>query len=178
MLDPRDLRLTEPHIHPLMTLVDGLRARGLNVPNFDPNDGGINAKALFLLESPGPRAVVSGYVSRDNPDPSARNLGKALDYAGFKRSDVTIWNVVPYCVSSIDQNRNASTQQIIASAPDTQAFINLMPQLRVIVFCGRRAAKAKPQLRLSPFAKSPTPVHKRTIKNIARMTSLQNFKWL
>src|SRR3982074_2124679 len=58
------------------------------------------------------RAVVSGFVSRDNPDPSAKNMGKVLDAAGFARWDVFLWNVVPYCVSTETQNRNATAAHI------------------------------------------------------------------
>jgi hypothetical protein len=143
-------RLDEPHVVPLTRFVAGLRARGLSVPNVDPDDGGVDARALFLLESPGPKAVNSGFVSRTNPDPSARNMGLALDAAGFDRKEVVIWNVVPQCISTIDENRNASPREIAAAAPDTQAFIDLLPNLRVVVFCGRKAQQARPGLRFRP----------------------------
>ena len=147
-MDPREDRLAEPHVRPLMALVHGLRARGLEVPNVDPNDGGANATALFLLESPGPRAVTSYFVSRDNPDPSAKNLSVELDIAGFARAEVLLWNVVPHCVSTKEQNRNASPAQVREAIPDTQAFLDCLPALRVVVFCGRRAQRAQQLLRL------------------------------
>lgn len=75
-MDYRDKLLAEPHIIPLMDLVYSLNARGFATPNVDPNDGGVNARALFLLESPGPRAVGTGYISQDNPDASAANCAK------------------------------------------------------------------------------------------------------
>jgi hypothetical protein len=78
-LDTREDRLNDPHVRALMDLVRDLRSRGLDVPNVDPNDGGVNAQVLILLETPGPKAVASRFVSRDNPDPSARNLGRVLD---------------------------------------------------------------------------------------------------
>lgn len=56
-LDPRDAHLNDENVPELMRLVRSLRARSLETPNVDPNDGGVNAPALFLLESPGPRAV-------------------------------------------------------------------------------------------------------------------------
>jgi hypothetical protein len=67
-----------------MEVIDRIRKRGLQVPNVDPNDGGIGATVLLLLESPGPRAVASSFVSRDNPDASARNMGCELERAGFQ----------------------------------------------------------------------------------------------
>jgi uracil-DNA glycosylase len=92
--DPSEAQLHDGHVLPLMNVVRDLRAQGLIVPNVDPNDGGMNARVLVLLETPGPKAVASGFVSRDNPDPTARNLGLVLDEAGLLRSDVVIWNVV------------------------------------------------------------------------------------
>jgi hypothetical protein len=71
-IDARLQMLDQEHVAPLTKLIRGLCARGLRVPNVDPLDGGINARALFLLESPGPKAVRSGFISHDNPDPSAR----------------------------------------------------------------------------------------------------------
>lgn len=154
-VDPREHHLDDPHMRPLMDLVRELRSRGLDTPNIDPNDGGVNARALFLLETPGPRAVGSGFVSRDNPDLSARNIGWALDGAGFARTDVLLWNVVPYYVSSIDQNRNVTTPQIRNAISDLQAFVDRLPSLSVVIFCGRKAQKAKPHLRF--------PAHVRTL---------------
>ena len=131
-----------------MDLVISMRARGLNIPNVDPFDGGVSARALFLLETPGPRAVGTGFVSRDNPDPSAKNIGTALDDAAFLRSEIVLWNVVPHCVSTVDKNRNVTSAQIRDAMPDTQAFVDCLSNLKVIVLCGRRAQKVAPLLQL------------------------------
>ena len=125
-----------------MRVVEGMRSRGLIVPNVDPNDGGVRARVLFLLETPGPRAVGTAFVSRENPDPSAKNMGQALERTGFSRSEVVIWNVVPFCVSTVDENRNVSGAQIRAAVADTQAFMDCLPNLAVTVFCGRSAQRA------------------------------------
>lgn len=148
MSDSRVNLLPASHMCPLMQLIKQWRSEGLEVPNPDPNDGGVNAKALFLLESPGPKAVGSQFISRDNPDPSARNLGVSLALSGIARSDSLIWNVVPYCVSTINSNKNASPAQIRSAIPYTQDFIDLLTNLRAIVFCGRRAQIARPLLKL------------------------------
>ena len=147
-MDERDRRLNEPHVAPLMELVLSLRSRGFNTPNIDPNDGGVNARALFLLESPGPRAVGTGYISQDNPDQSARNMRGALHNAGLDRQGILLWNVVPYNVSSVLKNRNASSKQILDAIPETQAFLDRIPKLKAIVFGGRKAALAKAKLQL------------------------------
>jgi uracil-DNA glycosylase len=140
--DTRETRLDEPHVRPLMDLVRGLQARGYDVPNVDPCDGGIAARALFLLETPGPRAVGTRFVSRDNPDLSAKNIGKALADAQLGRADTLLWNVVPYCISTVDRNANASMAQIRAAAPSVQNFIDALPCLAVVVFCGGSAQRA------------------------------------
>jgi hypothetical protein len=70
-LDHREARLNEPHVLPLMELVRKLRKRLADiaktngdldppgVPNVDPNDDGVNARALFFLATPGQRRVRS-----------------------------------------------------------------------------------------------------------------------
>src|SRR6476646_8560373 len=73
----RKAQLHEPHIAPLTAFVEKLRAQvgtGVSIPNFDPWDGGIDAEILYLLEAPGPKAVLTGFVSRNNPDESAKNF--------------------------------------------------------------------------------------------------------
>jgi uracil-DNA glycosylase len=131
-----------------MLLIKGLRVRGLTVPNIDPNDGGLNARALFLLETPGPMGVKFGFVSRDNPSPASRNMVSAFESAGLLRNQTLLWNVVPYYISTVDKNGNATNAQVLAAVPDTQAFIDGLPRLRVVVFCGRKAQRAMEHLRL------------------------------
>lgn len=50
--------LRAPHMAALTAFVEELRAEaghGVEVPYFDPWDGGVEATILFLLEAPGPR---------------------------------------------------------------------------------------------------------------------------
>ena len=147
-LDTREDRLNDPHVGPLMGLVRDLRSRGLDVPNVDPNDGGVNAKVLILLETPGPKAVTSRFVSRDNSHPSARNLGRVLDDARLARADVVLWNVVPQCVSTTEQNRNVCAAEVRDALPALQAFIDQLPKLAVVVFCGRSSQRASNHVEL------------------------------
>ena len=74
----------DSHVRVLNELFAELCSRGLEVPKFDPKDGGVNAQALFLLETPGPKAIE--FVSCDNHDPTAGNMKYAWRYAGFSRS--------------------------------------------------------------------------------------------
>ena len=96
-----ELRL--PHISLLTALVEAIRAEhgfGSEVPFFDAGDGGTGAHALFLLEAPGPKAVSSGFISRDNPDPSARNFRALLAGAGIPREKTVLWSIVPWYIGS------------------------------------------------------------------------------
>jgi hypothetical protein len=106
--DPRLKLLNRPHVKPLMDLVQAIRSRPTSVPNVDPLDGGTKATALFLLESPGPKAVGSQFISRNNPDPSAKNMCETLSKAGLKREETVLWNVVPYCISTVARNGKPS----------------------------------------------------------------------
>lgn len=125
-----------------MRLIENWRSEGRDLPNPDPLDGGVNTKALFLLETPGPKAVGTTFISRDNPDQTARNIGAALRDVGISRADSLLWNVVPYYVSTADKNKNANQKQVRTSAPYTQQFIDLLPELKAVVFCGDVALQA------------------------------------
>ncbi len=68
------------HLASLARYAAALRAMGRGeVPDFDPQDGGIAARALFLFEKPGPMTIPalvgkrtgSGFISRNNDDPTA-----------------------------------------------------------------------------------------------------------
>lgn len=67
----RSAMLSLPHVHGLAQFVQRMReAKGPDhaIPDFDPLDGGADARLLYLLEAPGRRAVASGLISRNNPD--------------------------------------------------------------------------------------------------------------
>jgi hypothetical protein len=140
----RKAMLDLEHMMELTCFAKKLRERR-PVPDFDPCDGGVKAQALFLLDTPGPKAKTSGFVSSNNPDETAKNMGAAWQRAELKRCHVLLWNVVPHYVE------NDSTQhQVREAIPDTQALINKLAGLKVVVFCGRKAMMAKKRLRLPP----------------------------
>ncbi|MSQ51674.1 MAG: hypothetical protein EXR28_07280 [Betaproteobacteria bacterium] len=76
------------------------------VPGFDPKNGNERAKYLFLLEAPGPRAVETGQISFDNPDPTARNLRCQLKAAGIAREEIALWNTVPWFIGKVKNKGN------------------------------------------------------------------------
>jgi hypothetical protein len=139
--------LDPPHVLPLMDFVRQLRAQGLDVPSVDPEDGGVFAKVLFLQLTAGPKAVGTYVISQNNPDPTAHNMKRTLAETGFLRSDVVLWNVVPYCVSTIDRNQTPTSVQIKQAIPYTQAFVDELKRLKVVVYCGLDARKQRKYLR-------------------------------
>lgn len=72
-LADRRARLGDPHVAPLNNWVESLRARlgpSSIVPWFDPADGGVDARILWLLEAPGPRPTEqrgSGIIALAEP---------------------------------------------------------------------------------------------------------------
>jgi uracil-DNA glycosylase len=137
--------LRQPHVAQLTAFVRGVRARrrGDRVPYFDPLDGGTRAEALFLLEAPGPQVVRTGFVSRDNPDPTARNLRGFLIEAGICRRRTALWNVVPWYIGTGERIRPATGADVAAGAAHLDRLLPLFPQLRAVVLVGRKAQSAR-----------------------------------
>jgi hypothetical protein len=119
--------------------------RGLSerIPYFDPLDGGVMAKALFLLEAPGPKAVMTGFISRNNPDPSARNFLHLLAEAGIERRDSILWNIVPWYLGDGNRIRGAKIGDITEGAFYLPKLFELLPCIRLVVLVGRKAQRAK-----------------------------------
>ncbi len=141
----RRAMLHEAHIKPLAQYVRYVQKQvgaAYKLPDFDPCDGGINAKALFLLETPGRKAHGSTFVSRNNPDPTARNLCQLLAEAGIPRGDTIIWNIVPWYIGTETNIRPAGTRHIQEAMPYTLGLLRLLPHLRVLVLVGKKAQSA------------------------------------
>lgn len=114
------------------------------MPDFDPLDGGVHAEGLFLLEAPGGRAVGSGFVSRNNPDETAKNFFELNEEAGLPRERTVTWNVVPWYVGSGTKIRAVTAADIRASEPYLLQLLQLLPALRVVVLIGRKAQRVMP----------------------------------
>lgn len=141
--------LNKAHIAPLTRFVDDLRKNlGLTteIPYFDPLDGGINAKVLFVLEAPGAKAVASGFVSRNNPDESARNMFLLLQEAGFNRSETALWNIVPWYIGTGKKIRPAGLEDIQSGFPYLLQVVDRMSDLKGVVLVGKKAGKVKHHL--------------------------------
>ncbi len=96
--------LHSEHVGPLTAFVGEIRRQrslGDEVPFFDRATAGLHARALFLLEAPGRKAVVSGFVSRNNPDETAKNSFELHQEAGFDRKLTALSNIVPWYVIDV-----------------------------------------------------------------------------
>ena len=152
-----------PHVEPLSAFVRDLRAQmgpGYEVPYFDPADGGVCADCLFLLEAPGPKAVKSGFISRNNPDETAKNFFLLNSEAGIDRERTIVWNIIPWYIGSGTKIRPANAIDLSTAAPALTALLALLPRLHSIVLVGSKAASARNAIAaLAPKAKLHTIPH-------------------
>lgn len=135
-------RLGEAHVRTLTTFVETIRAEtgfGAKIPYFDPVDGGILAKCLFLLEAPGRRAVASGFVSRNNPDETARNFFLLNREAGVPRTATVIWNIVPWYIGSNSRIRAARQGDIRTGLTYLHRLLELLPRVKMIALFRKKA---------------------------------------
>ncbi len=92
----------------LAAFVEQLRASRpvpIDVPMFEPGNGNKRAKFLLVLEAPGSQAIESGIVSIENQNPTARNLKELLKNSKIDKSEIAIWNIVPWYVGSEDRSK-------------------------------------------------------------------------
>jgi uracil-DNA glycosylase len=142
-------RLREPHILPLTKLVDQIRLEqgcGIALPYCDPADGGIQAECLFVLEAPGPRAVASGFVSRNNPDETAKNFMLLTSAAEIPRALTATWNIVPWYIGDGKRIRAATSTDVTMGWPYLQRVLRLLPNLRVIMLVGQKPQRIHSRL--------------------------------
>jgi hypothetical protein len=145
-IQSRLARLFDPHIASLTHFVDTIRkeiGRYKEIPYFDPLDGGVNAKCFFLFEAPGPQAVGSGFISRNNPDESAKNFFELNQEACLPRELTISWNIVPWYIGTGAKIRPANKDDIKQGKKYLLRLLSLLPHLKIIVLSGRKAQKAE-----------------------------------
>ncbi|WP_111658002.1 uracil-DNA glycosylase [Alcanivorax indicus] len=113
------------------------------MPYFAPWDGGVGARALFLLEAPGPKARNSGFVSMNNPDETAKHIFELIHDAGTDRRSIAIWNTVPWYIGSGTKIRPARSADIASGVESLANLFQLMPKLRLVVLVGAKARNAR-----------------------------------
>lgn len=142
-------QLSQSHIAPLTRFVETLRTDigpDAAIPYFDPWDGGVEAEILFLLEAPGPKAVSSSFVSRNNPDETAKNFFELNLAAGLPRKKTVIWNAVPWYIGTGSRIRAANTTDLEAGLRPLPRLLEQLPKLRMVVLVGRKAEKARSEI--------------------------------
>jgi len=140
--------LGEPHIATLTRYVEGLRSKypACEFQDFDPLDGGINADLLFLMEKPGPmtsptgKRKGSGFISRNNDDPTAEALFNFMLQAGIPRTRVVIWNVIPGWNKTI----KTTAKEIRQGIDELKMLLILLPKVKTVMLVGGRARLASP----------------------------------
>lgn len=138
--------IKSPHVAPLNDMVKALRDEfgpQYQIPYFDPLDGGTSAECLLLLEAPGPKAVASGFISRNNPDETARNFFLLNQQAGIDRSRTVTWNVVPWYVGSGTKIRAANATDMRSARAALSTLLSLLPHLRVVALVGAKAQRVR-----------------------------------
>ena len=166
----RRLKLLDcPHMRPLQDYVNKLRQAypDVQVPDFDPLDGGVNAQVLFLFQKAGKQTVGptgSGFISRNNNDDTAEAAFKFMDEAGIPRERTITWNVVPWWNGCNDVTP-ADLRAISAGGHQwVKQLLCLLPRLRAVVLVGGKAqelwpAWLRPDLRVFSSA-HPSPVNR------------------
>ena len=146
----RRVMLQASHVAPLSTYVAQLRGRypGWEFPDFDPLDGGLMADLLFLLEKPGPmtspqhRRKGSGFISRDNDDPTAEAVFRFMQKARIDRKRTVLWNTIP----GWNGQRAIGAGEVGAGIEELPCLLELLPQLTTVILVGNKARRAEPVL--------------------------------
>jgi len=137
----RKKMLNEPHILALSKYTKSLRNKKLGkIPDFDPLDGGTDAKILFLFEKPGPQVFGDrsyGFISSDNNDETAANTLKFMSEANIPRNITCSWNTIP----GWDGKIKFTTDDERRGGNEIGNILKLLPSLKVIVLVGRIAQK-------------------------------------
>ena len=149
VLARRNAMLEAAHIAQLTDYVRQMRLLrpDVKVPFFDPLDGGIKSKVLFLLEKPGPMAAPthpgarggSGFISRNNNDPTAQATWNFMREADLPREQTVIWNVIP-CWNGTTKVTITELREGVGGVGE---LVKLLPDLKVIVLVGNKAQTAK-----------------------------------
>jgi len=125
-------RRFEPHVAELNRLVERIRTEsGQDVPFFDPDSGGIGAAGLVLGQDPSGTALQTGFISPDNPDPTA---AKTTELTGdLPRARIVFWNAVPWRYTPAQLRagtRDAGAKWLVEA-------LHHLPALRAVVIMGR-----------------------------------------
>jgi uracil-DNA glycosylase len=104
---------------------------------------------LFLAEAPGPKAVKSGFISRNNPDESAKNFFELNEEAKISRKQTLTWNIVPWYIGSGKRIRPADDDDIKAGLISLEKLLTqILLKLKVVVLVGQKAQRGSNPIQL------------------------------
>lgn len=81
----------------------------------------------------------SGFISRNNDDPTAEATFRFMDEAGLPRKATISWNVVPWW----NGERGASSKELAEGLQQLEELCNLLPEIKAVVLVGRKAQRAR-----------------------------------
>jgi hypothetical protein len=92
------------------------------------------------MEKLGPGAAASGFVSRNNSDPTAPKILRFMGEAGINRSLICLSNLIP------DSNGTIKFKASESKSGDKALgeLLSLLPYLESVVLVGKEAQKAQP----------------------------------
>lgn len=102
----------------------------------------MNAKILWLLEAPGPKATRikgSGFISCNNDNQTAKNTWETREEAGVSRKLVAHWNVIPYYIGSDTKIRAYNSNDVASVRPYIRELLQFFPYLKVVILGGTAA---------------------------------------
>lgn len=151
VVESKRARTHEPHLASLTKLVEEMRTEtGGEVPWFDPDSGGVDARALFLMEAsgarstarrPGGKTIGSGFISLDNDDGTAEALWRLIREADLPRRALVMWNIVPWYIGSASRIRAPGRDDLEQARPYLRRLLERLPHLRVVLTLGRKAQR-------------------------------------
>jgi len=143
-------------VAPLNQLVARWRSHlpraGCIIPWFDPDDGGVAACVLLLLEAPAPATARLGdqaVCSEDNNDSTNRALRELRTRAGLDRGHVVKWNIVPWAVPPEVPRRPLRACDVTAALPALREVTDLLPSLQLVIPLSATRGAAQNRLPLS-----------------------------
>jgi hypothetical protein len=116
------------------------------------------------MTSPQHKRKGSGFISRDNDDPTAEAVFRFMQQARIERKRTVLWNTIP----GWNGLRAIGAGEVGAGIEELLRLLDLLPHLTTVVLVGNKARRAEPvlqqrQLRIfhsahpGPLVKGPNP---------------------
>lgn len=141
LLHTRTMRLSEPHLLPLMEWREKVKQQhfpdqDVEIPAFDSLSGGVHSRILLLFRSPNRHQLIeggTGLVSCDNPDPVSENVFTAMQLSSLSRKQTLLWNLVPW---HLKHGGKATPEETALGNTLLQELLALLPRLEVVITHG------------------------------------------